>query len=52
MTNEERYHQAHTPVVESLRPGGGEQGHLISEIQHPDTEDAFAALAPHDEADQ
>ena len=46
MTNEERYGQAHTVAVESLRPCSGEQGHLVSEIQHPDTEDAFADLAP------
>lgn len=46
MTNEERYAQAHCTAVESLCPCGGELGHLISEVQHPEVEDAFAELAP------
>lgn len=50
MTNEERYAQAHCTAVESLCACGGEQGHLISEIKNPETEDRFAELAPHEEA--
>lgn len=51
MTNEERYEQAHKAAVVSLCPcGDPEQDHLLHEVQEPWTEDAFAAIAPHEEA--
>lgn len=46
MTPDQRYADAHHPLVAALheRSGNAVLDHLVAEIQHPETEDAFQAL--------
>lgn len=46
MSTDQRYADAHHPLVAALhgQSGNAVLDHLVAEIQHPETEDAFPAL--------